>query len=283
MGRHVVAGVDGSDSAALALDWAAADAGRRGLALRVVYVREPWAGEWVTSEGYDSLTVQVERLLERSAARARERARDLEVTTAMVTGAVVERLRTETETADTVVIGSRGLGGFAGLVLGSTGLGLANQAHGPVVVVRGHYRVSHDEVVVGYDGSVDAECAVEYAMEQAQARGARLRVLHAKHQPVSYPHPAGFGPVPPPGIEDEIPQRLRPWLDKYPRVRSVQTVVSKHPVPALAAASRTADLVVVGTRGMSGFTSTMLGSVSHGVLHHAHCPVAVVRPREARS
>ncbi|MDA0644215.1 universal stress protein, partial [Nonomuraea ferruginea] len=65
MGRHVVAGVDGSDSAALALDWAAADAGRRGLALRVVYVREPWAGEWVTSEGYDSLTVQVERLLER--------------------------------------------------------------------------------------------------------------------------------------------------------------------------------------------------------------------------
>ncbi|MFG1947106.1 universal stress protein [Nonomuraea sp. NPDC048826] len=280
MSRHVVAGVDGSEQAGLALDWAAADAGRRGKALRVVYVREPWIPEHPLSQGGESLTEQARLLLERSARRAREQAPGLEVSTAVVTGAVVERLRTESETADTVVVGSRGLGGFAGLVLGSTGLGLAGHGPGPVVIVRGPARGGHDEVVVGYDGSDDADCAVEYAMEQARARGARLRVVYGKRLPAGSPHPVGFGPLPPEGIEDDFPRRLRPWLEKYPEVEAVQVVVAGHPVPALAAASRTADLVVVGTRGLGGFATTMLGSVSHGVLHRAHCPVAVVRPRE---
>ena len=279
MSRHVVAGVDGSAGAGAALDWAAADAGRRGLALRLVFVREPWVPEHPVFTGHQPLTEEAERLLEEAAGRARERVSGLEVSTAMVTGAVVERLRTESETADTVVVGSRGLGGFAGLVLGSTGLGLAGHAHGPVVVVRGRAGARHDEVVVGYDGSDDAECALEYALEQAQARGARLRVVHGVQLPVGYPHPVGFGPLPPAGLEEDLPKRLRPWLERYPGVRCVQSVVPGHPVPALASASRAADLVVVGSRGLGGFSTVLLGSVSHGVLHRAHCPVAIVRPR----
>jgi nucleotide-binding universal stress UspA family protein len=280
MRRHVVAGVDGSEHAERALDWAAADAARRGLALRIVYVREPWMPEHSAATGGRSLTEYAEELLERCAQRAREHEPGLEVSTAVVTGAVVERLRTESETADTVVIGSRGLGGFAGLVLGSTGLGLAGHAHGPVVVVRGPVRPRQNEIVVGYDGSDDAEYAVEYAMEQAAARSARLRVLYVKRTPVVGPHPVGYGPVPPAGIEEELPRLLRPWLEKYPQVECVQSVVAGHPVPALAAASRTADLVVVGSRGLGEVATGLLGSVSHGLLHRAHCPVAVVRPRE---
>ncbi|MGI5271505.1 universal stress protein [Nonomuraea sp. CA-218870] len=283
MSTHVVVGVDGSEQSALALDWAAADAARRRKALRVVYVREPWIPEYPASRGHDSLTERAEELLRRSARRAREHAPGLEVTTAVVTGAVVERLRAESENADTVVVGSRGLGGFAGLALGSTGLGLAGHAHGPIVVVRGPARVRHDEIAVGYDGSEDAECAVEYALEQAQARQARLRVIYGRRLPVGAPHPAGFGPLPPAGIEDDIPRRLRPWLEKYPGVAAVLVAVTGHPVPALAAASRAADLVVVGSRGLGGFATALLGSVSHGVLHRAHCPVAVVRPRERTS
>ncbi|MEU6998694.1 universal stress protein, partial [Nonomuraea sp. NPDC046570] len=83
-----------------------------------------------------------------------------------------------------------------------------------------------------------------------------------------------------PGEESEAArQRLIPWRVKHPDVQMNESAVCEHPVSALAEASRTADLVVVGSRGLGGFASAVLGSVSHGILHHAHCPVAVVRPR----
>ncbi|MFI7643965.1 universal stress protein [Nonomuraea sp. NPDC049400] len=199
----------------------------------------------------------------------------MRISTALVTGAVIERLKTETETADTLVVGNRGLGGFAGLVVGSVGLGLAGYAGCPLVVVR---RVLHEgsgEVVVGHDGSSYADPALEYAMEQAAARRARVRVLCASRYPIRAPHPAGYGPLPV-GETAELGQRLAPWREKYPDIEVIETIVRGHPVPALAAASRGADLLVVGSRGLGGFTGLVLGSVSHGVLHRSRCPVAVV-------
>ncbi len=274
MSRFVVVGVDGSKAAAAALDWAADDAARRGLALRVVVVRQPWIPEHPLSGDHESHTEQCQRLLEAAADRARARSPQLETTTVMVTGAVVERLRTESETADTVVIGSRGLGGFAGLVLGSAGLGLAGHTHCPLVIVRGPVHVNHGEVVVGFDGSGDSDPAVAYALEQASARGARLHAIYGRPYPMTAPHPAGYGPVPPEDID--LGERLLPWRERYPKVEVVGSVVRGHPAPALADASRNADLVVLGSRGLGGFAATVLGSVSHAVLHRAHCPVAVV-------
>ncbi|MFI6317816.1 universal stress protein [Nonomuraea sp. NPDC050556] len=142
---------------------------------------------------------------------------------------MIETLNQEPAGADSVVVGSRGLGGFTGLVPGSVSLGVAGHASGPVVVV-------------GFDGSPGSEPAMAYGIEQARACGARLHVVYAWRAPIS-------------------------------------SAVSEHPVFALANASRTAELAVVGSRGLGGFAAAVLGSVGHGVLHHAHCPVAVVRPR----
>lgn len=72
---------------------------------------------------------------------------------------------------------------------------------------------------------------------------------------------------------------LTPWREKYPQVDVEQTLVCGHPVGVLCEASAAADLVVVGSRGLGRFGSAVLGSIGHGVLHHARCPVAVVRAR----
>ncbi|MFF4618794.1 universal stress protein [Nonomuraea jabiensis] len=277
MNRAVVVGIDGSRTAWSALAWAADDAGRRELPLRIVHVREPWLSEHPlsASSGKETLTERCDRLLAGAADRAHELAPGVRISTALVTGAVIERLRSESETADTVVVGSRGLGGFAGLVLGSVGFGLAGYADSPLVVVRRLPRDGSGEIVVGYDASPCADMALEYALAQAVARRARLRVLHGRRYPVAAPHPAGYGPLP---VDEgaEIGRHLVLWREKYPDIELIESIVDEHPVPALAAASRTADLVVVGSRGLGGFTSAMLGSVSHGVLQRAHCPVSVV-------
>ncbi|WP_228011241.1 universal stress protein [Nonomuraea phyllanthi] len=284
MDAAIVVGVDGSPTAWSALTWAAEDAERRGLPLRIVHVREPWLAEHPlgASGERETLTQRCGRLLAGSAARARECAPGSRISTAIVTGAVIERLKTESETADTVVVGSRGFGGFAGLVLGSVGLGLAGYAQSPVVVVRRLPSDGAGEIVVGYDGSPCADMALEYALAQAAARRSRLRVLHGQRYPVVSPHPVGYGPLP----IDEVPdigQRLIAWREKYPDIELIASMIRDHPVPALAAASRDADLVVVGARGLGGFTSAMLGSVSHGILHRSHCPVAVVGALRRRS
>ncbi|TMS00367.1 universal stress protein [Nonomuraea basaltis] len=277
MNRTIVVGIDGSQAARSALVWAAGDAVRRRLPLRIVHVRVPWLAEHpLTASGdQETLTERVQGLLAGAAERARALAPGVQVSTALVTGAVMERLKTESETADTLVIGSRGLGGFAGLVIGSVGLGLAGHAGCPLVVVRRPLHEGNGEIVVGHDGSSHADLALEYAMEQAAARRARVRVLHARRYPVRAPHPAGYGPSPA-GEVAELGPRLTPWREKYPDTEVIESIVDGHPVPALVQASKGADLVVVGTRGLGGFTGMVLGSVSHGVLHRARCPVAVV-------
>ncbi|MEU8146916.1 universal stress protein [Nonomuraea sp. NPDC048901] len=288
MSRAIVVGVDGSPSAGSALGWAADDASRRGLPLRIVLVREPWAAEHPSTRASDrqTLTERCTYLLDQAAEQVRRLTPELEVSTAVVTGSVIERLKGESETADSVVVGSRGLGGFAGLVLGSVGLGLAGHAHSPVVVVRMPVPGRHREIVVGFDGSPFAESALEYALEQAGARRAPVRVVYGQRTPRLAPHPAGYGPflTGAPGEEvAEIRLRLAPWHEKYPDVEVIESIVPGHPVPVLARASEKAALVVVGSRGLGGFASAALGSVSHGVLHRACCPVAVVQTPWRRS
>jgi nucleotide-binding universal stress UspA family protein len=75
-----------------------------------------------------------------------------------------------------------------------------------------------------------------------------------------------------------LSESLAGWREKYPDVDVRQTLVHQEPVKALVDSSPGAALVVVGSRGRGGFRSMLLGSVSHALVHHARCPVAVVRP-----
>ncbi|MEU1883590.1 universal stress protein [Streptosporangium sp. NPDC020072] len=281
MTAHVVVGTDGSPSAEAAVGWAAEDAVRRGGALRIVHVREDWR-RGTPRELEESLTEEARGVLETAASLARGRAPGVDVTTSLETGRPVEVLRREAEDAEQIVIGSRGRGGFAGLLLGSVSLSLAGHVAVPVVVVRGEEHGGHGGVVVGFDGSPESEAALEYAFGEAARRGAGLRALHAWQLPVMAVGSVAYTPLIEDisGTEERLATEiLAPWRERHPEVEVEQTVLFEHPVFALGEASKAADLVVVGSRGLGGFGSAVLGSVSHGVLHHASCPVAVVRAK----
>ncbi len=292
MSGHIVVGVDGSEPATAAVRYAATDAARRGCALRVVHVAEPWAHDQLrrearrrpeVSEHEELPEAYCQGVLDAAAEAARHREPGIEVTTELRTGRVIETFLAESVRAEQIVLGSRGLGGFAGLVLGSVTMGVAGHAAAPTVVVREEPATVYGEIVVGYEADATSEAALEYAFEEASRRGCTLRALYAWQPPAFSPLLLGYTPV----FQDSFDARrtaahhlLDPWRDKYPRVDLVETTVSGHPVPALRDASERADLVVVGSRGLDILGSAVLGSVSHGVLHHVHCPVAVVRPRQ---
>ncbi|TDE58441.1 universal stress protein [Nonomuraea mesophila] len=275
MVRHIVVGVDGSVPARAAVEWAAADAQRRDLGLRIVHVCEQWRyGDEGTNYCAGTLAA--------AADRARDLTRDVEVTTELLPGNVIDTLIGASVSADSVVLGSRGLGGFAGLVVGSVGRGVAGHATGPVVIVRGPSAVEHGRVVAGDDGSGDSETAVKYAVDQARARGLPLHVVFAWQIPIVPPLAAGYSTLIESVREQDFrsaAERVAAWREKNPDVEIVGEQVAGHPADVLIRSGGTADLVVVGSRGLGGFASAVLGSVSHAVLHHVTSPVAVVRTR----
>ncbi|MEV0973636.1 universal stress protein [Microtetraspora glauca] len=278
----IVVGVDGSPQSTAAVDWAADDAARRGVPLKIVHVREPWANEYPFHrvEGFDqSLSDFCEGVISGAVQRAKERVPGLAVTAELATGTVVEKLKAESRQARALVVGSRGMGGFAGLVLGSISMGIAGRAACPVVIVRGPRKDERREIVVGFDGSEHSEAAMRYAFEEAQLRGAGVRVVYAWQMPAFTPFAVGYTRVLDEVFEQsaEMARRqLAPWREKYPDVPVTQSAVCGHPIAVLSDFSREADLLVVGSRGLGGFGSAVLGSVGHGVLHRAHCAVAVV-------
>ncbi|MET8161373.1 universal stress protein [Sphaerisporangium sp. NPDC005289] len=288
MNRPVVVGVDGSPPSLAAVRWAAEDAVRRRRGLRVVHVVDPWVFDQplATPPGFrDSLSELSGNVLADAAREAAERAPALAVETATLTGTVREQLLIAAKDAEALVVGSRGLGGFLGLVLGSVSMGVAGRAGCPVVVVRHTEPAAYGEIVVGHDASPESEAALEYAFEEAARRRAALRAVYAWQVDSMLPMFGAYGA----DLERvyefgarAAQEQLSPWREKFPHVRVRDSVVQAHPIEALCRASTEADLLVVGSRGRGGLGSAVLGSVSHGVLHHAYSPVAVVCSRTVR-
>ncbi|NJP94975.1 universal stress protein [Nonomuraea sp. FMUSA5-5] len=278
----IIVGADGSVASRAAVEWAAGDAARRRVPLRVVHVADT---SWYQvgkppGAGLPDLLLRAGRqVLDEAEALVRERQPAVEVTTRQVAGRPAEVLAEQAGDATALVVGSRGLGGFAGALLGSVSMHLAGHVHCPVVVVRGAHLPAGEEVVVGVDDSPECEPALAYAYEQALLRGATLRVVHAWQLPVH-----AYAPDIPYDLDDiralqlqVIRDRLKVFGPDHPQVSVVEDVPCAHPVDALTAASEGAGLLVVGSHGRGALGSALLGSVSRGVLHHARCPVAVVR------
>ncbi|SEH02678.1 Nucleotide-binding universal stress protein, UspA family [Nonomuraea solani] len=278
----IIVGVDGSVASRAAVEWAAGDAVRRGVPLRIVHATDTsWylVGRRPEAVLPDTLLREGRRVLREAEALGRERQPSVEVTTLQVEGTPAGVLREQAKDALELVVGSRGLGGFAGALLGSVSIHVAGYVRCPVVVVRGEHRSAHGEVVVGVDDSLECEPALAYAFEQAKLRGAPLRVVHAWQLPVH-----AFAPEATYDMDEVrtaqhqvVRDRVKTLNHDYPQVTVVEDVQCAHPVDALITAAEQADLLVVGSHGRGALRSALLGSVSRGVLHHARCPVAVVR------
>ncbi|MFF5262390.1 universal stress protein [Actinomadura viridis] len=280
----VIAGADGSPASDQAVRWAAADAARLGLALRIVHVAPPAR----TFHGRPPLGPgrvrggAARRVLRDACAIARRDHPGLhvEVRLAHDRNAAAGLLGHAAEAYE-VVIGHRGLGGLPGLLLGSTGLRLAGHVPCAVVVVRGREDASYREVAAGLPLEGDPTAVLEHAFTAASARGARLRAVHA-WRPARTAVESGVDlNAVQRACRDRLAAMLAPWTDRHPDVEVITDPLMGHPAGILVEVSSHADLVVVGARRRTGphlGSVGRLGSVGHGLVHHAHCPVAVVQP-----
>ncbi|GAA3458664.1 universal stress protein [Saccharothrix longispora] len=289
MSEPIVVGVDGSSSALAAARWAATEAARHHVPVKLVHAYQlPVRGyPEIVLTGHDVRQAFEDTGRERLAEAegvVRQAVPGVEVETSLVLGGPAAVLVEESRRARLVVLGSRGLGGFSGLLVGS--VAVAVSAHGacPVVVVREQVP-TEGAVVVGVDGSEISEQAVAFAFEQASVHGAPLTaVLAWTDFLVDGAHGSRFT-VDWAQVEDEerrlLAERLAGWQEKYPDVPVTRVVIRDRPVRALLQAAADARLLVVGSHGLGGFTGMLLGSTSQALVYHAPCPLAVVRPVEA--
>ncbi|GAA4542140.1 universal stress protein [Pseudonocardia xishanensis] len=287
-GGRVVVGVDGSDCALRAVRWAAVEARRRGVRLRLVSA-VGWAsftpvGAAPLGREYErqALVRAAEQFLTEAAGVAHGIDFGLEIDRQVRNGSPATVLTEESEHAALLVTGHRGRGGFSELVLGSVGVAVAAHAACPVVVVRGDV-VSRGPVVVGVDAE-HSDAALEFAFGEAARRGAPVVAVHAWSETALDPFLVPFLDWDAILADEEavLQKALAPWVAKFPEVDVQPTVVRDNAASALVHAAEQAVLVVAGTRGRGGVRGMLLGSVSQALLHHAPCPVAVVRPEGHR-
>ncbi|MFF5570201.1 universal stress protein [Streptomyces luteogriseus] len=289
MSGLVVVGADGSASSLAAVEVAAREARLRGAGLRVVHAFV-WPATHVPlgpsplgpPEG--GLRNMVDRLVTEAVERARAVAPDVDTSHVVVTAEPLTVLEAQSRAAELVVVGSRGMGGFVGLLVGSTAVHLAAHGSCPVLVVREQPHAD-GPIVLGVDGSAAGQKAVDFAFAEAALRDAPLVALHTWttwNAPMPAPQDPSMPYANPPGALAEGEERLSSEAlaghqERYPGVPVEHKVVHGGTRESLIEASRSAQLMVVGARGRGGFAGLLLGSVSQALLHHAHCPVAVVR------
>lgn len=287
MTRPITAGVDGTEESLAALEWAAREAVRRNLALRVVQAWrfQPYeaidAGDRETQAGWVKNAVA-------DAARAVEaRHKGLEVITDVLEGDTVDTLVGAGAEAEMLVLGSRGHGPVVGFLIGSVGQQVIAEARRPVVLVRAGDQPSAEaagrEIVVGQQGDPqDSADTLRFAFETAAARGAGVRAVRAWTLPPVFAYSPGSMQIldQAGGLEPfekkALAAALRPWRERFPDVPVVEHVEMGSAGQVLLSVAARAQLMVVGRRAHRTAVGARIGSVAHGVLHHAECPVAVV-------
>ncbi|MBZ4019646.1 universal stress protein [Streptomyces purpurogeneiscleroticus] len=283
----VIVGVDGSDSSFQALDWAVDEAALHGLPLRLVH-----ASKW---ERYEGLTaaplggrppgrVVADNIAGSAAERAQRRNPDVKISAETFAEDAVGALLREGHHASALIVGSRGRGELAGLLLGSVGLAVAARATCPVIVVRGDKAAlarSHERILLGVGDPAHGLAAVRFAFREAEARGCALDAVRAwrcpAHETTDHPLLAG---EPERYHEDRasayLDEALGEAVGDHPEVRVRRATVEGPAHKVLVRRSAAADLLVVGARRRHGHLGLQLGLVGHAALHHAVCPVAVV-------
>lgn len=262
--RPVVAGVDASTASVTAIRWAAQEALRRDTTLRLLHACILEGTAPPQPDDAEPALEHVGRWLRRGTEIAREAAPGVRVESRLEIGLAVDLLLAESAGAAVVVLGSHGLGGLRGALVGSVALRVAAGASCPVVVVRGHANPA-GPVVAGLDATASSEHALRFALDEASVRHAPVLVVHA--------YPDGAEPTEQRGLE----ARVATWARKFPELTiSARAVRDRSPSHALLLAAPAAQLLVVGTRGRGPVAGGLLGSTGNALLSHAACPVAVV-------
>jgi len=274
--KPIVAAADGSDHSLHAVDWAAREALLRGVPLRIVSVAAmpPRMKDRRESPDVDTVADVLSRDRDEALATAADRAATaapgLSIDTDVLTGATAEAITDSGSGALMLVVGSRGMGAFAAMLLGSVSRYAASNAPCPAVVVPDGASSSHALVGVGI-GDLDTShsATLTFAFEEAAARKASLTAVHSVDTAPGLHHsdPAAAG--------GRLAELLADWQRKYPEVPVSQDSVSGHPGQLLVDLSARADLLVIGRHARhTGLPGP--GAVRNAVLHHARGAIAVV-------
>lgn len=286
----IVVAIDEVGTARDAVDWASAEAAARRCPLRIVHAfHSPLPVDFCDTipsvENLFTARTAAEAVVRSAAMRARSIASDVEVSVQPVQATPTRAVLEEAKTARLLVMGSRALSGLRGLLTRSVSIQVAAHAPCPVVIVRPTPPVadpgwSPPRVVVGVDGTSPGVAAVGFALQAARQRGVPLIAVRAWTPDRPADLEAVCGPK---SLAEALARRtlervLDHWLTEFPDVSVHALLVRADPEPALAAQSRGAALLVVGSRGRGHLRGTVLGSVSQAVLRHGHCPLAIVGP-----
>ncbi len=290
---EIIVGVDGSPHADTAILWAAAHARHTGARLRLLHAYAvpvpapamPLAAVGSAVAPDDYARTAGEAILSTAADLARHHATGVDVTTDLRVGGAAHALVEASADAGLVVVGSRGRGGFTGMLLGSVSVQVSAHAHCPTVVVR-EPAPAAGPIVVGVDGSEPARAALAFAFTEAHRLGSTVIAVHAWSPPL----PTGPGEATAAALADDgdraryrqdaqqtLTDALAECRQQHPDVPVDERLTEAGPVAALLEAATEPAMIVVGSRGHGGFTGLLLGSTSQSVLHHATCPVAVTR------
>jgi nucleotide-binding universal stress UspA family protein len=287
--RPIVVGFDKSGHSEMALDWAISEATARSRPLHLIHALETTVTVWSPMMAVPQDLDDQSWVLDAARRRVGETAPDLDVTSALTAGPASAALVTASKDADTLVVGARGHGVVANILLESTSLKVAGHASCPVVVVRGTTSATptNPTVVVGFDGSDLSMDALGYAFAAAAQRGLPLDVVTSWEPDLLSTYRLSPGVAEKTRAAAAAHQKeiavsaASPWREKHPSVEVRIHVTTDSPAQSLIARSADAALVVVGSRGLGSVRGPLLGSVSGAVLRHAESPVVIVRPATA--
>lgn len=289
----VVVAVDGSAASHNAVRWAANTANKRGIPLRLAssYTMPQFLyaeGMVPPQELFDDLQSETMEKIDEARAIAHEVAPELKIGHTIAEGSPIDMLLDMSRDVTMIVMGSRGLGGLSGMVMGSVSAAVVSHASCPVVVVREDNTVNestkYGPVVIGVDGSDVSQKATEIAFAEADARGSELVAVHTWMDMQVQASLAGLSAAQQQWEEvereqiDMLTERLQPLTERYPNVEVRKVITRDRPVRALVENSEGAQLLVVGSHGRGGFKGMLLGSTSRALLQSAPCPMMVVRP-----
>jgi nucleotide-binding universal stress UspA family protein len=286
----IVVGVDDSPYSRSALYWAIDEATWRQSPLEVVYAWRSMYRTWPGGPGLVDLAMASRGYGEGRLASLVSRAQASDPQTS-ITGRLLEGRPSAVllkaaaaAQAQMLVVGARGVGGFDGLLLGSVGLHVVTNAPCPVVVVRVARRPV-GPIVVGIDGSPESKAVLSTAFDEASVRNARLdvvQVLYVHSEAEGVPDPNAALAMARSEASELMVQLLAEAVQQHPHVKVRTDLPVGYPAEVLINASSQASMLVMGSHGGGGFADMGLGSVAHAVVHHARCPVMLLRHRAAR-
>lgn len=284
----VVVGVDGSNHADKAIDWAARHAANESRPLVLLHAVD---GTWATVSGLaqggidptpylDQADLAGQALLDTALARVGPARSAGSVVTRVVRSDPRAALLTASKTASMVVVGSRGHGPIRSLLLGSVGVAVIGHAACPVVVVRPHHAgLVRRGVLVGSDGTAGSPTVLEFAYRQAAELDLPLTIVHTHWDAIAIGMEAQEiepADIDYPAAALVLSETLAGLGEKFPEVKVQKKIVRGTPTAGLMAMADTMDLVVVGHHRQDPVSRAMFGSVALGVVEHAATVVAVI-------